>query len=173
MTQRIKLPLLQGIGEAINRPAFFFLDKYNPRSWILPLSSFLLQIVLIYNWKNLGSDFSQNFDLGGAHGHTFIKKKKKKKSKNSQRSHKQEHTIRQIGSSVITIIIIIIIIIIILWKIPKDLTFYGVYSIKIAICRQWVSFFCKCLIQQMGKLEPIILWEKSIKFTKSKLCGIN
>ena len=79
MTQRIKLPLLQGIGEAINRPAFFFLDRYNPRSWILPLSSFLLQIVLIYNWKNLGSDFSQNFDLGGAHGHTFIKKKKKKK----------------------------------------------------------------------------------------------
>ena len=88
MTQRIKLPLLQGIGEAINRPAFFFLDKYNPRSWILPLSSFLLQIVLIYNWKNLGSDFSQNFDLGGAHGHTFIKKKKKKNPKNSRRSHK-------------------------------------------------------------------------------------
>ena len=87
MTQRIKLPLFQGIGAAINRPAFFFLDRYNPRSWILPLSSFLLQIVLIYNWKNLGSDFSQNFDLGGAHGHTFIKKKKKN-PKNSRRSHK-------------------------------------------------------------------------------------
>ena len=75
-TQRIKLSLLQGIGEAINRPPFFFLDRYNPRSWILPLSSFLLQIVLIYNWKFLGSDSSQNFDLGGAHGHTFINKKK-------------------------------------------------------------------------------------------------